>query len=203
LPALREIPIQLANGLGRITLKYRLAGFLYLLLMFFIIPFSLIYFNRDAVKVTELTYRRVVNDQSTYYTVIAKTFENQAVSNWIVYPEKAIGEPSQIYSVYRKNNLLIINNELYELNTPGFCRDGQDRDGKYEMCIRQVLPELTLNPSLSFDSVFVFEKKYERANASSVWCYVSSAANLIVRKETRDTEGHVATSEELFSLVEK
>jgi sodium-dependent phosphate cotransporter len=47
IPVVRELPLFLANGLGTISLKYRLAGFLFLLLTFFFIPFSLIYFNQD------------------------------------------------------------------------------------------------------------------------------------------------------------
>ena len=202
-PVLREIPIKLANGLGRITLKYRLAGLLYLLVMFFFIPFSLIYFNRDAVTVTELTYRQIENNHSSFFTVIAKTFQNQAMSSWVVYNEKDKVKPSQIYSVYRKSNLLIINNELFELNRPGFCRDGEDREGKFEMCIREIFPRLTVNPQLSFDSVFVFEKKYEPPASTVTWCYISSTSNLLVKKEKRDSLGQVIGLEELFSVVKK
>ncbi len=45
-PYLKEIPLNLAMGLGRLTLRSRLVGFLYLLLTFFLIPFSLIYFSQ-------------------------------------------------------------------------------------------------------------------------------------------------------------
>ncbi len=203
IPGIKEIPIKLAMGLGRLTLKYRLAGLLYLLVMFFFIPFSLIYFNRNAVSITELTYKKTENNQTSYFTVITKTFENQSMSNLIVYPGEKNNEPSQIYSVYRRNNLLIINNELFELNKPGFCRDGEDRDGKFEMCIREIMPQLTLNPNLSLDSVFVFEKVYDRQINSTTWCYISSPANLLVKKEKRDTLNNVISSEELFSLVKK
>ncbi len=44
-PALRQMPVKLANGFGRLTLQYRFIGFLYLLLIFFILPFILIYLN--------------------------------------------------------------------------------------------------------------------------------------------------------------
>jgi solute carrier family 34 (sodium-dependent phosphate cotransporter) len=47
-PILKELPLYLANGLGRLTLRYRLVGFVYLLGTFFLIPFSLIYINRDS-----------------------------------------------------------------------------------------------------------------------------------------------------------
>lgn len=43
---LRNIPTYLARELGKLTMKYRLIGFIYIILMFFLIPFLLIYFNK-------------------------------------------------------------------------------------------------------------------------------------------------------------
>jgi len=43
IPLLRKLPLELATRLGKLTLRYRLIGFVYILLTFFIIPFSLIY----------------------------------------------------------------------------------------------------------------------------------------------------------------
>jgi sodium-dependent phosphate cotransporter len=43
-PILNGIPLRLAEQLGKLTTRFRLAGFIFLLLIFFIIPFSLIYF---------------------------------------------------------------------------------------------------------------------------------------------------------------
>ncbi len=45
-PYLKEIPFKAATSLGKLTLRNRLVGFLYLLLVFFLIPFSLIYFSQ-------------------------------------------------------------------------------------------------------------------------------------------------------------
>lgn len=47
IPALRQLPIRLAMGLGKLTLKYRIVGFVFILLTFFIIPFSLIYLHQE------------------------------------------------------------------------------------------------------------------------------------------------------------
>ncbi len=47
IPALKELPIRLATGLGKLTLRYRIAGFLFILFTFFIIPFSLIYLHQE------------------------------------------------------------------------------------------------------------------------------------------------------------
>jgi sodium-dependent phosphate cotransporter len=201
-PYIREVPVQLAQRLGRLTLRYRLAGLLYLLLSFFFIPFSLIYFNRDAVAVTELTYQRIENNQRSFFTVIAKTFENQSVSTRSVYPDKDQDEPSQIYSVYRKNNVLIINNELFEMNKPGFCRDGEDAQGKFRMCIREIIPSLATNPGQTFASVFVFEKTHDADPAQSTWYYIGSEDNLVVRRERR-LSGQTVLVEELMTAERK
>lgn len=203
IPVVKEVPIRLAEALGRLTLTYRLAGLVYLLVLFFFIPFSLIYFNWDAVTVTELTYLKTEKDQTSYFNVIIKTFKNQPSGNWMVYQGQGSAEPLQIYSVYRKSNVLIMNNELFELNKPGFCRDGEDRNGKFKMCIQQILPELSLNPGLSFDSVYVFEKKYEPPFPLTTWTYISSSSNLLVKRDTRDSTGNRVASEELFSVVKK
>lgn len=45
-PYLRELPLILALGLGKLTRKYRLVGFIYILMVFFVIPFLLIYFYK-------------------------------------------------------------------------------------------------------------------------------------------------------------
>lgn len=206
IPFIKEIPINLANGLGRLTLKYRLSGFLYLLLTFFFIPFSLIYLNKNAVTVRELTYERndIITNQKSFYKIIIKNYENRQVSSWTVYdrmPEME-EDPHKIISVYRRKNMLFINNEVFELNKPGFCRDGEDNEGKYQICVREIIPRLVLNPTLSQDSVYVFEKQGYSPSADSAtnWSYISAKENLIVRKEKRDKYGNVLTREELSNL---
>lgn len=202
-PGLREIPIALATGLGRLTLRYRLAGFLYLLLTFFFIPFSLIYFNRDAVRVTELTYQRTDHGVKSFTTVITRTFENPFMSSWAEYPGEQTSGPSRIYSVYHKNNLLIINNEWYELNKPGFCRDGEDKSGRFALCVREVIPRLELTANLSADSVFVFEKRYEQDSLPAMRNYISARDYLLVKRELFDASGTIILHEELVSVVRK
>jgi sodium-dependent phosphate cotransporter len=46
-PALREIPLRLASGLGDLSRKNRLAGFGFIVITFFIIPFALIYLSQE------------------------------------------------------------------------------------------------------------------------------------------------------------
>jgi solute carrier family 34 (sodium-dependent phosphate cotransporter) len=210
IPYVKELPIKLANGLGRLTLKYRLAGFLYLLLTFFFIPFSLIYLNKDIVKVQELSYQfeNLISNEKTSYKLIAKTYQNQPVSNWMIYDSTNGNqtEPSEILSVYRRKNILIINNELYELNKPGFCRDGEDEKGKFKSCIVKIIPSLPLTPTLSADSVYVFEKQWyqpSRVDSTIARLYISSALNLLVKKEKVNNRGQIITNDHLVELIKK
>lgn len=46
---MRRIPESLAKSLGNLTRKFRLAGLLYIFLVFFLIPFTLIFLNRQSV----------------------------------------------------------------------------------------------------------------------------------------------------------
>jgi solute carrier family 34 (sodium-dependent phosphate cotransporter) len=46
-PEVRRIPVWIANYMGKTSVRNRIVGFAYILLMFFIIPFLLIYFSRD------------------------------------------------------------------------------------------------------------------------------------------------------------
>lgn len=206
LPVVREVPVRLARKLGDLTLRYRLTVFLYVLVTFFFIPFSLIYLNKNTVHVRELTYaRQKATGEKDFYKVIVKTYQNQQLSSWMVYDEPLTAEnpPAQIVSVYKRKNLLVINNELFELNKPGFCRDGEDDRGKYQMCIQDITPRMQVNPELAFDSVYVFDKKWYASDSTSRLIYVSAQDNLLVKKEKRDRQGNVVAWEELIRVVDK
>jgi sodium-dependent phosphate cotransporter len=168
IPLLRKLPMELANRLGRLTLKYRLAGFVYILLTFFFIPFSLIYLNRDSVEIVELTYVKInsAGNESTYRLISKMQVHNHSGEH-IIYSGTA-EEPSLIYPVLIKNNILFINEEMYFFNKPGFCWDGENAMGKYKMCIDEILPSLALSPKLQFDSVYVYSRTYYHASDSSV-----------------------------------
>ncbi len=45
IPGLSRLPVFLAKKLGAITLRYRMAGFAYIIIIFFLLPFTLIYFS--------------------------------------------------------------------------------------------------------------------------------------------------------------
>jgi len=102
-------------------------------------------------------------------------------------------------TVYRKNNLLLINQQLFELAAPGTCRDGKDHDGPYSLCVRDLVLRLNFALGVSMDSVYVFEKVRSTPppDSSSWWFYVSAKSNLLVKKEKRTKTGKILRSESL------
>ena len=55
-PVLRRIPVQVAYRFGAMTLDSRLIGFSYIIFTFFLMPFTLIYINRDSNERQEFKY---------------------------------------------------------------------------------------------------------------------------------------------------
>ncbi|WP_245830836.1 Na/Pi symporter [Marivirga sericea] len=47
-PFIRSIPVRMAKSFGRLAMKFRIAGFVYIILTFFLIPFILISFSREG-----------------------------------------------------------------------------------------------------------------------------------------------------------
>jgi sodium-dependent phosphate cotransporter len=207
IPFVKDLPLRLANGLGRLTLRYRLVGFSYLFFTFFFIPFLLIYLSKGVIGLQEATYEREWNGVKSQFTLIVKKHMGNQLGGWSSNErENEIEGAIKVISVYRKNYLLIINNELFELNKIGFCKDGEDEQGKYKACILEILPHLKLSNTLLADSVFVFERQfYEPAKFDSVTTryYVSATENLLVKKELRDKRGNMMGLEKLVKLQRK
>lgn len=203
IPILRRIPLELANRLGKLTLKYRLTVFVYILMIFFFIPFSLIYLNKDSVEIAEGTYQKTnhVTNTTSVYTVASKIQSWNKTGQLLVYNDPA-DEPSLIYPVYRKNNILFVNNEMYLFNAPGFCWDGESASKKYRMCIEQIIP-VQIFGSLSFDSVYVYSQKfYNDPDSASTKVYMSKLYPLILKRQ-HSVAGRLTETEEITGFTQK
>jgi sodium-dependent phosphate cotransporter len=197
IPYVNKIPVNLAAGLGKLTLRYRLIGFFYLMLTFFLIPFSLIYLNKDSVVIQELTYERTDDlHQRSLYKVMAKEQQYQKTGDWAQSNEAENVNP--VISIQRSGKSLLFNHELYEFNTPGSCREGKDSKGSYSMCVSEIIRRMSRNGHLHWDSVYVFKKHWLTKDSISIWYYISSAQNLLVKKEKRNGGGKILSSDQLI-----
>lgn len=210
IPVLRKLPIKLANGLGRLTLKYRLVGLVYILLTFFFIPFSLIYFNQDSYKVLEITYQKTdTTGVKTLYQIVSKMNVRSQSGEWVQYNSakaEANQDPIMISPTYVKNNIFFVKKQMFLFNKPGFCWDGENSDEKFKSCIDEVLPHIQLASGLKFDSVYVYTRAYYQEanqNSNKVRIFISAPFRVIVKRETLSYHNKVIANEEIVEFVEK
>jgi sodium-dependent phosphate cotransporter len=64
IPILSGLPIFLAKKLGALTLKHRLAGFAYIIIIFFLLPFTLIYLSTKNESSKKATVELRVNNKN-------------------------------------------------------------------------------------------------------------------------------------------
>jgi sodium-dependent phosphate cotransporter len=198
-PVLRKLPVGLANSMGKLTLKYRLAGFVYLLTTFFFLPFSLIFLNQDSIQTMNVVYEQVNENRKSFYTLVAKFNTRTQSGEWTKYPDSS-GDidavPSLIYPISVRNNTLFVGKEMFLFNRPGFCWDGENATGKFQSCIESILPSINIS-DYKFDSVYVCRVLYTNPIDSVVHKYYVSAPLKIYLKH------EVLTSENDIKVVEK
>jgi sodium-dependent phosphate cotransporter len=204
IPFLRNIPMAMAIGLGRLTIRYRLAGFVYILVVFFFVPFSLIYLNKDSTQVLELTYKKTnhISGEESSYRIVSKQQMRSQSGEWLVYRRNTI-DPDEIFPVYKKNNVLFINKEMILFNEPGFCWDGENKEGKYQLCVNEVLPRYTINETLQFDSVYVYTQRYYDHPDAVVSTVYVSAVYPIVLQTIRQEKNAVVETRKITSFIRK
>lgn len=189
---LRRVPLELANSLGKLTLRYRLAGFVYILTVFFFIPFTLIYFNQDSIQTLELTYQQTDSDgNASRYRMVARMNTRTQTGEWTKFESgdsKVSSQPSLIFPVSMKNNTLFVGRKMFLFGKPGFCWDGEDENGKFKSCIEQILPTLRVS-NTTFDSVYVCNIAYNQGSDSTIHRYYLSAPYKIVVQHEVITPG--------------
>lgn len=201
IPALRKIPLELAQQVGKLTLRYRLSGFAYILLVFFFIPFSLIYLHQDTVEVWDITYQKknlVTNTQSEY-RIVSKIQSWNKNGEWMIY-NKGESEAFMTVPVFQKNNSLFINKEMFLFGKPGSCWDSENGGIKYTICLQEILPTLQLTNQLVFDSVFVFTHQPGQSPVPAQKRIFISKHYPVILKQEREMDGQIVETESIVSF---
>lgn len=203
---LRNIPIRLAHGFGALTISYRLAGVAYIIFTFFIIPFTLIYFNRNAAEIKEITYQVAFEGEISEKKVISVTAKNKRYGSVLgVSPHPlTYNAKDDVLNIYRSNDVLFINDRFYLIKQEGFCWDDQEAQGKYSMCIENILPEWKRN-GLSFDSVYVFKQSFYTPDKDTTHYlyHISIEDKVLIKKEQFTKAGKLILSEEVSNIETK
>lgn len=186
IPVLRKLPLELANSLGKLTLRYRLAGFVYILTTFFFLPFTLIYINQDSIQTLDLTYQQMDSTGNvSRYRIIVRMNTRTQFGEWTKFEgaEASVGEhPALIYPVSVRNNTLFVGKKMFLFSRPGFCWDGEDENGKFKSCIENILPSLSISQT-TFDSVYVCNMTYSHSDMTIHRYYLSATYKIMLQHE--------------------
>lgn len=206
IPFLRKIPLYLARSVSRLTVKYRLGGFLYILVVFFFMPFSLIYLNKGSAKEYDAVYRTTSHEgRESSYVIISKMERGSNDGEWQEYNNTNTitgRDPDYIVPITLKNNVLFVNQETYLFNMVGSCWNGGNADGPYQICVLKILPAMTLSPTLQFDSVYVFRRQYARSDSLLQEIYICKDYPLIL-KEVNYRSGSLQETREITALTRR
>lgn len=187
IPFFREIPLILADRLGKLTIKYRLAGFVYLLSTFFFVPFVLIYFHQDTVASYRLVYETPTGTYRSTFRLNSQTGQGE----WIRYEETSAAGPSRIDPIAFRNRTLFVGEAMFLFSRPGFCWDAEEKGSRVQTCVMEILPTFTIGKSV-FDSVYVFR---QQPMADSVpadhWYYFSASQKLLLMHEADSGAGRM------------
>ena len=88
-------------------------------------------------------------------------------------------------------------------NEPGFCWDGENKEGKYQRCVNEVLPEYIISEGLRFDSVYVYTQRYYDHPDSVVSTVYVSARYPVVLKSIRKEKNTVVETRQITSFTRK
>lgn len=185
IPPLREIPFYLANRLGRLTLRYRLVGFVYLLTTFFFFPFSLIYLNQNPARISEASYESIDwrTGKTTGKKIVVRQHRSNLSGEWMIYDTQ---NNFRVVPLFRRSNTLLINDQLWILGRPGTCWTGNDSLGNYNRCVEAFYPSWKLPSGIVFDSVYVIRQEHLTGQDSlTAQFYISAIYPLVIQQERK------------------
>ncbi|HCM76932.1 MAG TPA: hypothetical protein DIS90_11155, partial [Cytophagales bacterium] len=150
------------------------------------------------------TYQKtnLITGEETSYRIVSKQQTRSQSGEWLVYRRNTI-DPDEIFPVYKKNNVLFINKEMILFNEPGFCWDGENREVKYQLCVKRSSDLYVINESLQFDSVYVYTQRYYDLPDSVISTDRKSAVYPVVLQAVRREKNVVVETRKISAFTRK
>jgi len=136
-PFLRRIPVLIAYRFGTLTLDSRIIGFSYIIFTFFLMPFTLIYINKDNAERKTYTYQVTSPSDSGYRAAIAFNSEGvNADMRFLIYHELTeeglINVPDTSYLLARNAAAFSTIKDVHFFNINDSLIDGKEMINRIE-----------------------------------------------------------------------
>ncbi len=203
IPFMSRALLRMGELMGTWTMNHRIIGFLYVMGVFFLLPFTLIYANRETAQISELTYVTRQDGVEADTSIVIVKFLNEARLPELLAPTVPESGNKNIQNVYRNNNILFLDNSFFMINEPGYCWDDEKGRGKFRICITEIRENYRLQENMGFDSVYVFQKEFyvpAQVDSVSYRFYVSVKNKLLLKTEKRNKNNQVVMDRELIDI---
>uniref|UniRef100_UPI004055E5D0 Na/Pi symporter n=1 Tax=Roseivirga sp. TaxID=1964215 RepID=UPI004055E5D0 len=165
-PVLRRIPVKLAYKFGAMTLESRIIGFSYIIFTFFLLPFTLIYVNKDTSETQKFVYEITeLNQLDRQGMIVLKTNHGNTSGQFSIFrniDQNISAVPDTSFEVNLTEKTFIGLTELTKYRSKEFF--GKDVIGSYSLNIVEDSIGWTY-PVGSMEDLLVLEKKYQNASS--------------------------------------
>ena len=202
-PVLRRIPVKLAYKFGAMTLESRIIGFSYIIFTFFLLPFTLIYINKDTSETQKFVYSiSELNHPEQEGMIVLKTNHGNTSGQFSIFNDISDGNktvPDTSFEASLTEKMFVGFAELTKYRTRDFV--GTDSFGTYSLSLIKDSLERTY-PIGDMNNLLVFEKKYQN---SSLGCFsarflVNPELNLILEATYYDSQKEAIKTVKLRSV---
>ncbi len=206
-PVIRKIPVEIAYRFGAMTLESRVIGFSYMIFTFFLLPFTLIYLNRDSVETAQYEFSVVTDEQAEAKQMIIVNKDNvKSFAQFLVYNggtdgaegEEELSLPDTSFVVADADRHFVDFDGRTDYNSQS---EGVDSYGAYTLKV--LGNEATYDhDGVKLSKLISLEKTYKAPQGR---CYraqllVDSDRKLLVSAEYYDREKHLLKSVKLESI---
>jgi sodium-dependent phosphate cotransporter len=187
-PFVKKLPLMLARRFGKLAGKYRITGFIYIILTFFIIPFLLISFTNDNQTRRELIYEvNADSDDLNYKKVTVKGNEGHQLTHWFVYDdlisiEEIKNTPTTIFEVNRKNKRITFDSLSFSIGELNNCQTYNQENSEYTICLMSKSQRFLMKDHM-IDSIFLYRVSYKNDKARIMQIRLDAKHKILISKE--------------------
>ncbi|MCE7993887.1 MAG: Na/Pi cotransporter family protein [Roseivirga sp.] len=205
-PVIRRIPVQIAYRFGAMTLESRVIGFSYMIFTFFLLPFTLIYLNRDSVETAQYEFSVMNREEVEARQMIIVNKDNvKSFAQFLIYngvssgsEEQELALPDTSFVVADADQLFVDIEGRTNYNSD---LEGVDSYGAYKL--RMLSHSETYDhDAVKLSELISLEKTYSSSSGECHKAYllIDSEKKLLISAEYYDHDEHLLKSVKLESI---
>jgi sodium-dependent phosphate cotransporter len=171
------------------------------LLTFFIVPFSLIYFNQDVQPTLKLTYEVREGTSVSYKQVVSRIDSKTGAGDWSLFSglePTSQKSPMAIFPVQAGETSILIGKDRYLFTKRDSCWSGENDIGKYTTCVKAKTDTFKID-NTKFKSVYIFEMRHPGSNSKNR-VFLDADQLILIRLEHLNASDSVTRTEMLMTI---